>query len=404
LDFFKRVFPKRFGRNEYAAMVSKALSEAGVAQVRYDEEEFSIHRADGGTVFLENGHARFCAAEKRDRQSVLMEFVSGCLSFEPVPESFARARASLMPIVRSASYVSLSNLQSQSVGERRLGLEIATQTLSADLVAGLAYDTDQSLSLINHSNLEKWGTGFDEALSAARENLRDRTDPSRMVQHAPGLFVGQWDDSYESSRMLLTDLIYRLPLDGDPVVSIPSRNQFWVTGSKNSAGIDLMAQFCKGEHLGAYPLSPYLFLLCGGHWTKFRPETKTLTEMLNSIERNRMVLDYGQQKGYLESINVRDNIDIFVASYMAYTENETGREYSTCVWSNGVDSLLPQTDEIILLIDSETKERIKATWDVAQLVVGHRMEKQSDLFPERYRVRSFPSSDEISELRRRIST
>jgi hypothetical protein len=68
-----------------------------------------------------------------------------------------------------------------------------------------------------------------------------------------------------------------------------------------------------------------------------------------------------------------------------------------------VDSLLPLTDEVILVIDPETKDRVSVKWSIAQSVVGRLMEKQDDLLPERYRVRSFPSQEEIAELRRAAS-
>jgi hypothetical protein len=401
VDLFKKVFTKRFGRNEFAALVSKALAESGTSTVGYDEENFSLHCADGSTVFLENGHASFCAAEKRDRQSVLKKFVAGSVVRESIPSDFEVARPHLVPVVRSASYFGFTYLQSQASGKNDLGLKVATHVLAGDLVTGLAYDTEHTMSFVNQVSLGKWHIGFTEAMNVARDNLRGRTDPNRMVQHAPGLFVGQWDDSYETSRMLLTDMIYRLPLYGDPVVSVPSRNQLWVTGSRNAGGIDSMIRFCQEDHFGAYPLSPYLFLLRDGQWTKFMPEAETLQGSLNAIERRRLALDYGQQKKYLEVIYEREKIDVFVASYTVFTVNATGREYSASVWSNGVDSLLPATDETILLVDPKTKDRVSVTWPIMQSVVGDMMEKRADLIPERYRVRSFPSPEKIAELRRR---
>lgn len=400
MDLLNRLFSKHFGPDDYAALVSKALTDAGVATVRYDEKSFSLHGPDGLVLHLQNGYSRFCAAGKRDRHIVLMDFVSGFAAMASIPADFATVKAHLLPVVRSAACFPLAQLQFQASGKAGAGPSVAAQRVADDLVVCLAYDAGGSVSYIGQESLDRWQVAFPEALTIARSNLRERTDPSWMAQPSPRLYVGQWGDSYESSRMLLTDLIHRLPLDGNPVVSVPSRNQLWVTGSKNAGGLDSTIKFCQKEHFGAHPLSPHLFVLHDHQWASFIPGFKASRDSLRHIELRRAAADYGLQKGYLDAMNEKEGIDLFVASCTVYEESVTERQYSVCVWSKGVDSLLPLTDEVILLVDPETKDRVSVKWSIAQSVVGHLMEKQDDLLPERYRVRSFPSQEEIAELRR----
>jgi hypothetical protein len=398
-----KLFAKRISRVDYAELVSKELVDVGLNQVSYDEEQFSLKIADGSTVFLDNGYENYCAASRDLQKSVLTQFVAGISSRDSVPTDFASASRHLIPVIRSASYYSLAQLQSNATGDEYSGYQGATNSLTDDLVVGLAYDSERCILHINKQSFDRWGMGFDLALSASRDNLRDRTDPNGLVEQAPGLFLGNWGDSYESSRLLLTDLIYRLPLDGEPIAFVPARNRFWVCGSENMDGMKTMVELGQQSHLGSYPLSPNLFLLSDGAWKAYVPETKDLRDSLFSLYRQRQALDYGQQKQYLEAIHQRDGIDTLVASYLVAKENDGKREYSFCVWSNRVDTMLPITEEIYLMVESETKDRVSVSQEVAQAVVGHLFERQGDLIPERLRVRCFPSEREIAELRRTMA-
>jgi hypothetical protein len=241
---------------------------------------------------------------------------------------------------------------------------------------------------------------FGDVLKIAIGNLRDKTDPRRMVQRAPGLFIGQWADTYEASRLLLTDLMHRLPLDGEPVAFAPSRNQLWVTGSRNNRAIEEMLKFGQQEHFGAYPLSPHLYVLQDRQWTSFEPEPAELREGLRLLVLRRNATDYGQQKGYLEAIHKKEGADVFVSPCQVPKDSVTGRPYSICVWPKGAETLLPITDRVALLMDVATKKSIDVSWTTMQSVVGKHLEKVADLFPERYRVRSFPTEEEIATLQR----
>ena len=402
MGLLDKVFSRKLDRNEYAVFVSKALSKAGIDIVHYDEKEFSLRRADGFVFYLHNGYSRYCTVGKQDREAVLSSFVSAIVAMATtqIPKDPASLKASLLPVVRSTDYFALSRLQSQASGKSQTVDRTATQCLTEGVSICLAYDSPRSISILTDASLINVGLDFSGALTIARDNLRDKTDPRRMAQPEPGLFVGQWGDSYESSRMLLTDLFYRLPLYGDPVVYVPSRSQLWVTGSRNTKGIESMLRFGREDHFGAYPLSPSLFILRESQWEKYLPESSTSQDMLRHIELRRKTVDYGQQKGYLEAINRSGNINIFVSPCNFSKEGASGRPFTVCVWPKGADTLLPLTDKVALLIDPETKNHITVEWQILQSVVGHLMEKQADLSPERYRVRLFPSENEIAELRK----
>src|SRR6185312_753509 len=117
-----------------------------------------------------------------------------------------------------------------------------------------------------------------------------------------------------------------------------------------------------------------------------------------SLKRHRQALDYKQQKEALDAIHKADGTDVFVASYLIFTQKDAS-EYSMCVWTKGIDSLLPKTEHISFLIDKDAKEYVTQPWERAFPVVASLMEKEEGVLPERYRVRSFPTEEQIARLR-----
>src|SRR5262249_44549333 len=91
--------------------------------------------------------------------------------------------------------------------------------------------------------------------------------------------------------------------------------------------------------------------------------------------------------------------DIFVASFSARQGKETGAVRSYCVWSKGVVSFLPRTDDIFFFRPKDGGGGLVATapWDQARAVLGDLM-KEVGLYPERFLVEQFPSDEQLAAL------
>ena len=87
--------------------------------------------------------------------------------------------------------------------------------------------------------------------------------------------------------------------------------------------------------------------------------------------------------------------EVFVATFCGAQQNGTGKVISYCVWSDGVDSLLPKTDLIYFFQGGKGKDEgaicAICDWDAVENEFGHLLEAE-DIYPPRFRVRSFPSS------------
>jgi hypothetical protein len=405
MTFLDKVFSGKPSRADFAEMMIRALHQAGINKDKIDQSEsdFSLKLPGGTTFFLGNVYANFCNAPRSRRQAIVAEFVTAAASIPElpsIPSDFAAVKPSLMPVIRDAAYFSMIQLLNRKNGNTKddPGLDVVLKNLAGGLVVGLAYDTERNITSINRDFFEKWGVSLEEAFKVAKENLWEKTDPNRLAGQG-GVYRGEWADSYDSSRILLTELIYRLSVDGDPVAFVPNRDLLWVTGTNNSAGLAALLKGGLESHFKmGHPLSPDLYVLVDGTWKVHVPEDKSLREMWMKIKRQRDAIDYSQQQKLLNEIHEKEDIDIFVASYKIY-ERKDGFAYSACVWTNGIDSSLPRSENIAFMADIENPDYFVVPWEAATSVVGDLLELEPDLAPVRYRARQFPSEEQLARLR-----
>ena len=102
----------------------------------------------------------------------------------------------------------------------------------------------------------------------------------------------------------------------------------------------------------------------------------------------------------LNDVHERDGTDLFVATYSVY-KRQDGSLFSVSVWSDGVRSLLPETDIVALHRGSTGQsayvpmaELLRTCGDL-MTATGHR--------PVRYEVKAFPDDTRFAALLARFS-
>ena len=110
--------------------------------------------------------------------------------------------------------------------------------------------------------------------------------------------------------------------------------------------------------------------------------------------------DYADQKSLLEAMHEKEGTDIFVAGLMVFQSNDTGRIASTCVWTEDVDTLLPQADRVQFYKgdpDGDGGVVASGSWERVMEIVSGMMEP-TDLYPPRWRVQTFPSVHQLEQI------
>jgi hypothetical protein len=237
---------------------------------------------------------------------------------------------------------------------------------------------------------------FDQALEDALDNLRGLPEHGGWQEVGQGVWSGEWGDAYDSSRILLPDLIHRVGVR-DPVVAVPFRNALMLTEAGNEAGIALMAQVIEA-HLEDTQrwLSFELLRLEERQWHVHAPLVAVDAWHLLRLHNDAGAAE--SQKELLDALHAKQGVDLRVASCQLLQRDDLGT-LSYSVWSETVDTLLPRTEFIVFRAAGDADaELLLVPWDDAAGVVGALMEP-TDFTPARHRVRAFPDAAQLARLK-----
>jgi len=400
MGIFDRLLGKKPDYDRFAQEFIRALQAAGAREVQHSAADHSLRIGSANTTFyLDNAFRDYLAAQPSERARVIQGYVRSFSGRTDVPNDYNSSKAALLPIVRDPAYYSLSRLTLEARDANLSKINFVTREIAPGLCVAIAHDTPANILTTGATQLETWNVSFDQAFDQALSNLREKSDPRKLKQLSPGLYVGDWGDYYDTARILIPDMFHRLGLNGDPLVFLPNRSILFVTGAYETA---LQAVILKNSfpiHFEeGHALSPNCYVHSGGKWQLFVSSDPVVAAQARSFKYRRDAMDYDQQKKDLETINKKKKIDIFVASCQLLKRKDESL-FTRCVWTRGVDSLLPVTESLVLLLDLQTKELLDLPWEKAFPTLSPLLEKVPDLIPVRYRAKVFPGPDVIQALR-----
>jgi hypothetical protein len=375
----------------------RALRRAGSGQGWvYDPSEFAL-RCESHTVYLANVYDEWRKASLWRRGRLLRTYVEALVTAPgDMPDAFEDARAHLMLRIRDLP--SLETLRRQ-LGEDRTGV-LSYHRLNDDLAIELVYDLPRAVQSVNRARLEAWGVSLDDAMRIARHNLRMSTTGTfaRVTPaHGPGVYAAAWGDSYDATRLVLTELVARLDIQGDPVAVVPHRDHLFVTGSDDVAGLGLLARLAEEQLHEQRWLSGRAFVHRNGGWQRWMPPADHEHEhAFGRLMRLTVGASYEEQKALLDAEPDRAAADVFVASVLLIADAGSDAVRTLTTWAQGVTALLPRTDSVAFgpLADGG---HLEVPWSRVEAVLGAELEPQG-LTPERYLVKRFPTSEELERL------
>jgi hypothetical protein len=393
-------------RDKFARLVMGELRKLdGERTLQYDREQFVIQRGGEGFINLSNLYHEYCQAQRAERGKVLERFVRGCVgtsNFE-LPEDFDDVHPDLLPVVRSRFYLESVTLQSRARGGEALTVP---QLLIGDhLALSLVYDLPQAMRSIIQEDLDQWGVTFYEAVEAGRRNLEQMGNvafASLQSEAGEGIYISATGDNYDASRLVMLDLVRKMPVRGDYVAMVPNRDTLVITGSEDEAGLSVMAKIADDSFEKPRPISTVALRLEGDQWESWLPDPSSpVYEKFHELRLRTVGMEYNDQKELLDQIHEHTGQQVFVASFSAVKHKDSGKIASYSVWSEGSDSLLPQTDKIVLLRPHPGADKVEmvaaGSFERVRQVAGHLMQPMG-MYPERFRVAEFPSSRQLQEI------
>lgn len=380
-------------KKKFANQLRELFAQHG-RSMDYDSKEFRLVQADGDLVFnLGNVFNEHCQLDKADREQHLLNLVTAMTGTD-LPETFTEAESSLRPKIWTRSTFEIMQLESRLTNSPALDLPLIP--LGEHLYSTVVFDTPTSMRSINSSELDEWGVGYYPALESACRNLEETT--LAWAKIGDGFHSAVSGDSYDACRILLTDRIRSLEVIGRPVAAVPNRDSMFVAGSEDEQSLDILFAMVEDAiREQPRPLSPLpLILNEEDEWVDWVPHRNHAFRSRYDLLAVQFFGElYAQQKHFLDQVNEKELVDVFVGSVMAFSKDEEVITVSS--WGEGVDALLPKTK--FICIAKETGDSATVEWEPAREIVGDLMVDDAEHYPMRYRVREFPSDEQFAQLK-----
>jgi hypothetical protein len=282
---------------------------------------------------------------------------------------------------------------------------VPQQIVGDHLALSLVYDLPQAMRSIIQDDLDQWGVSFYEAAEAARHNLEQMGNvafASLQGEGTHGVYVSATGDNYDASRLVMLDLVRKMPVRGDYIAMVPNRDTLIITGSDDAAGLDIMAKIAEESFEKPRPISTVALRLVGDEWESWLPaEDSPAFARLHELRLRTLGMEYNDQKELLDQIHARSGETVSVADFGAVKHKETGQIASYTVWTEGAATLLPETDDIVLLRADEGAEKVAlaaaGSFERVRQIAGDLM-RPLGFYPERYRVLEFPSQQQLAAI------
>lgn len=373
---------RQISPDDFARIVMARLHQTNAtATVNYDREHFCL-RGDADHVFnLGELYKAYGATDGESRTKLISDIARIWFRQDyTLPKEFADAAHDLMPYVHARGFY-----------ETHAG-HWPYQVLGEHFGVALAYERLESRQLVTQADLDTWGMSLAEALETAKENLRRL--PANIARPTTG--EGAWwmmtGDERSSAYLLLTDVVGQLDVRGDTIVMVPNRDTLFIAGSDDNAALAQMVRIAMAAPTQLRPISGLALRLDGDAWEPWLPgESHPLHQDMKELQLRSIEVAYNAQQELLEE----NTEDIFVAPFL-FARRPDGTTTSVTVWPAVGESMLPKA-EVIAFKHHGTgpASTISVTWQGAESVVGNLMEPL-DMYPPRYRVRAFPTEEQLA--------
>ncbi len=374
-------------KDRYARMVMDRLRRAGEAgQIHYDPEAFSLSRRGGPELFLGRLFKAHRDARPEDREPLLQRLVRvWFLDGSELPATFDEARGDILPVLRCLDFMGRGS-------SARGGQGLAHRAFPGHMSVGLVIDLADGMIHVTEESLPQWGVTFEEALELAKANLR-RGSGGRFKKVADGVWYSPWNDEYDSSRLLLPDLLDGHEVKGELVAMAPRRDILLLTGTEHPLGLGYMAHLGGACLDDAKALCPVPLLRDGDGWLPYQPPPEHPAYLPLRLLRGQWVA--AQYNGQMDRLNAgfRERGEAAAAARTGVLLHpDENRADTLCDWPDGGEVLLSRAD--VVQFSRGGASLGECAWERVVEVMGDALEPQGFLL-ERFRVRHFPTPEQL---------
>ncbi len=380
----------------FARLVIEGLRQAGeLRAIRYEKARFRL-LIDDKPLPLSRFYADYRAAARTGRDAVIRRAVHSWGLEAPKP-AFALDR--LLPAVWARSLVDMAALREEhNVLTCPWPHRILGEHLAIVLVLGAASDAQPMRS----DELKACGLDVASAWEQAYSNLRQRPPPS--IQFSKdGVYRLETDDAVAAAQGFLVDRRLGRISPDNFLLAAPRAELAFVVDANEPAAVQALAQQARSAFDAPQSLTGYVFRQTQGKWRCWLPERgHPAYKPLKLLQMESQARDYAQQKRLLDELGRKADNPLCLASFSALEDEQTGEPRSFTVWPEGLEILLPQTDEVLFFQPNAAGDAgeviARGSWEQVQRAAGDLMERL-ELYPPRYLVRDFPNQLRLQTMR-----
>ena len=391
-------------REEFVKLLLEKANEIKPeASFDFDPKDYSLksRAPDQQVMYLHNAHLEYSRCNLEERPFVLKKWLRHLLFLKQMPDDFEDVVPDLLPALRTRSYFELTQLRFREQG--RSMPSFPYQDVGDRFGLTVAYDMHDSIIMVSQKHLEEWNLTFYEAMEIAMRNLLEKgfTLTCLKLEDRMMVYIPTVGDSFDGTRLMLTEQIRGLEVIGDTVAMVLSTDTMMITGSEDHLGLGFFLSQAAEFQEKPHAIPPVLLRLEGDEWAPWLPPVSS--EYHLPFKRFRIVAegtDYAEQETILKSLFQKEGRDVKLAHYFVAQRDETKQLFTYSVWSNEEkDILLPQTEYIAFATDPKSTPTL-VPWEIACEVVGYLMDLRYE-YPPRYLVGVFPTSRELAEMQYR---
>lgn len=349
-------------------------------------------------MYLHNAYLEYVANGPEERKMVLKKWLRHLLFLKTLPEEFEDVVHDLLPSLRTRGYFEMTQLRFRA--QNRDMPHFPYQDIGENFGLALSYDMHDSILIISEKHLDDWGISFYEAMEIAMRNLQERecVFTCLRMEDQMRVYISTVGDSFDGTRLVLTEPIRGLEVLGDTVALVLSTDSLLITGSEDEMGLSFFLAQAMESHEKPHAVPPLLLRLEGDDWQPWLPEKSSRFYL--PFKRFRVLslaTDYAEQQGLLEHLHRQSRNDVLVAKFFVAQNEKQEDMFTYTVWNPESESLLPEA-EYVAFIEKPNAPPLLIPWPLAAKVVGYLMQPQSD-YPPRYLVESYPSRKELEEMK-----
>ena len=259
----------RLSKREFCQLYYDSMSRR-FPQVKFavvDERTISASwNGKGARMFIDNAYASY-EMSPDSLVPILQRYANSAGDVYNMDMSVQTEN--VVPVIRAISELQEMKVLATAAGAKKQA-GMLHEAYNDELVICYAVDTKNNIRYLQDKDLETIKLPKDSLLPVAIKNLEGRL--SIRTEDLNGVYMFVAGGNYEASIILMQDRWTReqLPVDGDFVIAIPSRDVLLVTGSRNKEGIKKIKEFAKKTYgQGSYSVSENLFKWDGKRFSKF---------------------------------------------------------------------------------------------------------------------------------------